>query len=557
MAAQLLHVRPQVGSLYTVRGNGAQRAHQPTHLCPPTRSRVHSAVRCKASTTSERNNRDARRRQGEVAAAQAAVERVEEQEVSTSGSSTQPRQLLASLGVAWEQLPSRYKLVLAASLSFVICNMDKVNMSVAIIPMAQDFGWSSSVSGIVQSAFFWGYAACQLPSGYLSSRYGGRKVLPGGVATWSLATVSVPFLAGTIPGLCISRALVGLGEAAAPSAATDIVARVVPKQERSRAVSFIFGGLHVGSILGLLLAPYIISHWGWETVFVVFGAAGLVWVAWFERLLAQIEEADPEIITDLDNPPKVTVRGRVGEPRPSTADDPGAIPYRAFVRNKPVQALMFTHFCNNWFHYTMLAWLPTYFTDTLSIDLMHAAQTALLPPLAGIAASAAAGPLADGLISKGWKTEHVRKLAQNVAFLGPTICLLAVCTPQVADNNTLLVAAITAALGLSSFSLAGLYCSHQDLSPKYASALLGLTNTTGAVPGIVGVAVVGFLYDLTQSWEWALFLPSAFFMVAGSAVYTLQGRNSRIDFDEDEDNSPFAFEKYLPFLKGINGSRDY
>ena len=34
---------------------------------------------------------------------------------------------------------------------------DKVNMSIAIRPMAEDFGWSSSVSGIIQSSFFYGY----------------------------------------------------------------------------------------------------------------------------------------------------------------------------------------------------------------------------------------------------------------------------------------------------------------------------------------------------------------------------------------------------------------
>lgn len=38
---------------------------------------------------------------------------------------------------------------------------DKVNMSVAIIPMARDFGWSPSVAGVVQSSFFWGYALSQ------------------------------------------------------------------------------------------------------------------------------------------------------------------------------------------------------------------------------------------------------------------------------------------------------------------------------------------------------------------------------------------------------------
>ena len=50
---------------------------------------------------------------------------------------------------------------------------------------------------------------------------------------------------------------------------------------------------------------------------------------------------------------------------------------------------------------------------------------------------------------------------------------------------------VTLSLGLASFSLAGLYCNHADLSPRYASVLLGMTNTTGALPGIVGVAFTG------------------------------------------------------------------
>ncbi len=43
------------------------------------------------------------------------------------------------------------------------------------------------------------------------------------------------------------------------------------------------------------------------------------------------------------------------------------------------------------FHYTMMAWLPTYFTDTLSLTLSQAAQVSLLPPIAAIGASLLAG----------------------------------------------------------------------------------------------------------------------------------------------------------------------
>lgn len=78
---------------------------------------------------------------------------------------------------------------------------DKVNISVAIIPMAEDFGWSSTVSGLVQSSFFFGYMLTQIPGGYIISKKGGRKILPLGVGLWSAATAAVPIMAGTMPGL--------------------------------------------------------------------------------------------------------------------------------------------------------------------------------------------------------------------------------------------------------------------------------------------------------------------------------------------------------------------
>ncbi|KAL4314095.1 putative anion transporter 6 [Arachis hypogaea] len=52
------------------------------------------------------------------------------------------------------EIPQRYKLIRTTSLAFVICNMDKVNLSIAIIPMSHQFGWNSSMAGLVQSSFF-------------------------------------------------------------------------------------------------------------------------------------------------------------------------------------------------------------------------------------------------------------------------------------------------------------------------------------------------------------------------------------------------------------------
>ena len=64
----------------------------------------------------------------------------------------------------------RWGMVFALFIAFVLCNLDKVNMSVAIVPMAESFGWTATQKGLVASAFFWGYSFTQIPGGWLASK---------------------------------------------------------------------------------------------------------------------------------------------------------------------------------------------------------------------------------------------------------------------------------------------------------------------------------------------------------------------------------------------------
>jgi len=111
---------------------------------------------------------------------------------------------------------------------------------------------------------------------------------------------------------------------------------------------------------------------------------------------------------------------------------------------------------------------------------------------------------------------------------------------------------VTMSLGLSSFSLAGLYCNHADLSPKFAPVLIGATNSVGALPGIVGVVFVGWIYDKTESWALSLFAPSIFLFLVGTVVFALYGTATAQNFERKKRNEPFAFEKRLA-LVGAGG----
>ncbi|KAL3629668.1 putative anion transporter 6, chloroplastic [Castilleja foliolosa] len=415
----------------------------------------------------------------------------------------------------WKNLPQRYKLIGTTSLAFVICNMDKVNLSIAIIPMSQQYGWSASVAGLVQSSFFWGYALSQLPGGWLAKVFGGSIVLEMGVLVWSLATALVPMVAGFMPALIFSRILVGIGEGVSPSAATDMIARSIPIEERSRAVSFVFGGLSVGSVLGLLLAPPIIENYGWGSVFYIFGSLGIAWFSVFQFVK---EDSRPFRAAYLSwpqsDPMKKSLNSSLEELGGSLKD----IPWKEFFKSKAVWAMIYTHFCGSWGHYTCLSWLPTYFSEVLDLDLTEAAWVSILPPLASIFVTSIAAQFADSLIAKGVETTVVRKICQTIAFLSPATCMI-LSSVDLGLTPWEVVFILTGGLALSSFALSGLYCTHQDMSPEYAGVLLGITNTVGAVPGIVGVALTGYLLDSTHSWAMSLFAPSIFFYLTGTVVW--------------------------------------
>ncbi|XP_078174128.1 phosphate transporter 4;5 [Carex rostrata] len=415
-------------------------------------------------------------------------------------------------------LPKRYKLIGATSLAFVICNMDKVNLSIAIIPMSHQFGWNSTTAGLVQSSFFWGYALSQLPGGWLAKLFGGRKVLEVGVVIWSLATAVVPVVAGFMPALLLSRVMVGIGEGVSPSAATDLIARSIPLKERSRAVAIVFGGLSIGSVLGLLLAPSIIQNFGWESVFFAFGLVGIIWCLIFELVKEGQSMVNIEELFKIKG--DVSLEKSSDTSLKEMGNSLKDVPWKAFFKSEAVWAMIYAHFCGSWGHYTCLAWLPTFFSEELNLNLTEAAWVSILPSLGSILVTSIAAPFADNLISSGVETTTVRKICQTIAFVSPAT-FMALSSLDLGLPPWEIVAFLTSGLALSSFALSGLYCTHQDISREYASILLGITNTVGAVPGIVGVALTGYVLDSTHSWSLSLFAPSIFFYLTGTVVWLL------------------------------------
>jgi ACS family sodium-dependent inorganic phosphate cotransporter len=408
----------------------------------------------------------------------------------------------------WQQ---RHTVVLLCFFATFICYIDRVNISVAIIPMAEQFGWSDTERGFVLSSFFVGYLITQVIGGSLAARLGGKVVLGFGVLWWSLFTMLTPLSAlASFPVLIVTRILMGLGEGVAFPATYNLLGRWVPPEERSRAASFNLSAIALGTLFAVSTTPIIVLTLGWPAVFYLFGAVGFVWFGFWWFLAG-------------DRPPDAA--GANGTPVGSAqvAED-RRVPWRRILSRRAVWAIIVAHFCNNWGLYVLLAWLPSYFSSALGINLRSVWIYVSLPWIVNFFVGNLAGWLGDRMVVSGMTITRVRKSLQVVGSAGPAIALIALAGTRDADTA---VALLSAALGLAGFAYAGFASNHLDVSPNHAGAIFGISNTAGTIPGIIGVALTGFLVDRTGSYASAFYVTAGVYFV-GLVFYLAFGTGKKI-----------------------------
>ena len=74
------------------------------------------------------------------------------------------------------------------------------------------------------------------------------------------------------------------------------------------------------------------------------------------------------------------------------------------------------------------------------------------------------------------------------------------------------------ATGAIGFTWSGYACNALDIAPRHSTWLVGFSNTIATIPGIVGVAITGWLVDVTGTYS-APFVLTASIAVLGALVY--------------------------------------
>lgn len=349
-------------------------------------------------------------------------------------------------------------------LSLAINLLDRQVLAVLAPVIREDLNLSPVQYSYVITAFLFGLALAQLPSGMFLDRAGVRYGLPVLMAWWSVAN-GLHGLARSVWHLCAFRFLLGVGECGNYSAGVKVIAQWFPAHERALA-----GGIfNSGTVLGSLVAPYLIvrlsQSYGWRMSFVIVSVLGILWLIPWLMLYRE---------------------------RPAAVDAPVRIPLRPLLRRRQVWgAVLIRTLAGPVVHFYWY-WLPEYLKRERGFTMEMIGLWAGVPFLFAGLGNLSGGWFASVLMRRGWSADRTRKL---LFVICGALCMISSLVP-LASGELLALALIclaTYAMGVLTANNIGLLT---DLfSPQVMARITGLTGMCEGAHAILVTLATGAIVE--------------------------------------------------------------
>jgi MFS transporter, ACS family, D-galactonate transporter len=391
-------------------------------------------------------------------------------------------------------------LLFAASL---INYLDRATISMALPLIGRDLHLGPEAKGVLLSAFFWSYAAMQIPIGWCADRFNLRWLYAGAFALWSLAQGLTGLAAGL--GMLITfRLVLGVGESIYFPGGSKIVSILFPPKERGLPSGLFDFGTRTGLVLEGLLIPRLLVRYGWRATFAVVGFSALLWlIPWLLASPAKLMDPNPPA---KDLAPKPT----------GTRKASGFRPERILSINRNLLGICLGFFCFDYYWYLLVTWLPDYLVTVRHLTILRAGIYTALPFFVFGISEPIGGWIGDRLVKRGWDETRTRKGLVTLAFATGLFLLPAV---RVADARAAVALVIGGSLvGLSTGNLIViLQCC---APPEKIGIWTGVENFAGNVAGIIAPLATGFLIKHTGSYTPGFALGPAV-LLAGLLSYWL------------------------------------
>ena len=394
----------------------------------------------------------------------------------------------------------RWLMVFMAFLATAINYIDRANLSVAAPAIQKEFNLSPSAMGLILGAFFWTYAAFQMPAGWFIDKVGARIAYATAVIWWSFFTATCALSRG-FASFFGFRLLLGVGESPAYPCNAKVVSDWFPRSERAFAASIFDSGARVGTALSLPIVTAIIATFGWRLSFVITGAIGFVWAAFWLKMYKQPKEhawVSPAELAHIE----------AGQTSTAIANNEPVVRWADLFRYRIIWGMMLGFFCLNFVIYFFITWFPTYLVKERGFTIMKLGIYGMIPALSAVPMGYLGGITSDRLLRSGMSLTRARKIPLVAGMLVSSSIGLAVIVPSAQWALALL------ALSYSGLAFAGasVWSLPADVAPsrKYVGTIGGIQNFASNLAGICISTFVGVMLGRTGGFLIPLLVAGGF-----------------------------------------------
>lgn len=150
------------------------------------------------------------------------------------------------MGRVNQQQRYHWEMIILISSGIVMSYCLRVHMSVAIIAMQQEYGWSDSEKGVILSSFFWGYTLGQVPAVLIAQSFGPKNIFGAGILLPSIFSLFIPLAASYSMTLVLClRFGMGLFNSVAFPCAYCFFSSWVPSSAKTTMIPTVYCGVYV------------------------------------------------------------------------------------------------------------------------------------------------------------------------------------------------------------------------------------------------------------------------------------------------------------------------
>lgn len=406
-----------------------------------------------------------------------------------------------------ENMRLRYVILAMLFMVTTVNYADRATLSIAGSQASHELGLSSVQLGYIFSAFSWAYVIAQVPSGWLLDRFGARIIYFISLVGWSLFTLlqgGVGLLTGgmAVATLFLLRFMVGLSESPAFPANAKITAAWFPSSERATASAIYSAAQYFAAVLFTPIMGWITHRYGWETVFYVMGALGLILAAaWRKTVYApathpRITHAELDYLEQGGALVHTDETGSGQRAAPKT--DGAAI--GQILSNRMLLGIYLGQYCLSVITYFFLTWFPIYLVQVRGMSILKAGLVASLPAICGFVGGILGGVFSDGLLRRGFSLTAARK----IPIIAGMLLSVTIISCKYVDSQWLVIAIMALAFFGKGFGALG-WAVMADVAPREIIGLSGsMFNLFGNIAGITTPIVIGYILAATGSFNGAL-----------------------------------------------------